>query len=408
MQRSIIENLGLGALALILGFLVWIGATFQDNPPTTEAFAEPIPIEIINRPQGWLVRKQSAESVRVQVRGRQDSLDRLTQNSFRATVDLAGLETGLHEVPVDVQVSDRSVTIIQQDPPSISLTLDRQQEKELPVEVRVNDPDSIPMGYTSRPPEVEPKTVRVSGPESLVDQVNRATVSIWLQGAKSTVEKDQAVRLLDAEGDTVEGLKPDPLLVTVRVPIDQELGFRDVTVRAVITGTPASGYWVSNILVQPSTLTVFGLPSTLDNIGGFLETVPIDISDAKSDLVKKVPLDLPRGISVLSEEAQQGVQVEVQISAIVGGQTIQRQIEKQGLSLGLKATISPEMVDVILSGPLPVLQDLSPEDVKVVVDLFGLTVGTHKVTPEAVLVPEGLEVVNIVPDTVEVNIQLGP
>jgi hypothetical protein len=63
-------------------------------------------------------------------------------------------------------------------------------------------------------------------------------------------------------------------------------------------------------------------------------------------------------------------------------------------------------VDVILSGPLPALQELQPDDVQVILDLFGLGTGTHKVTPQVIL-PEGLglEVKSIVPDIVEVTIE---
>ena len=408
MQRSIFENLGLAGLALILSFLVWIGATFEENPPTTRRFASPIPIEVINRPQGWIVRNQSAEQVRVEVRGREDALTRLTVNSFRAVANLSGLGDGLHEVPVEVALGDRSVTIVSRDPPSISLMLDRQEEKTLAVQVSVIDLETVPLGYSARPPTVEPKEVKVVGPKALVDRVSNATVSVLVQGSKTTVERKPTVRLSDEAGNTVEGLRAEPNSVAVQVPIEQDVGFRDVTVRAIVTGSPAPGYWVSNILVQPPTLTIFGLPSTLAQIGGFLETAPIDITDARADLVKRVPLNLPSGISLLSEEGQQAVQVTVQISAIVGGQTIQREVAFQGLSLGLKATVSPTTVDVILSGPVPVLQELNPEDVRIVVDLFGLTVGTHKVPGRAVLVPEGLQVVSIVPDVVEVIIELGP
>ena len=408
MHKSILEQLGLAGLAFILAFLVWMGAAFEDNPPTTQELSDAIPIELVGRPQGWIVRNQSAEYVHVEVRGRQDSLKRLTVNSFRATADLTGLTEGLHEIAVTVELSDKAVTIVAQEPPAISLTLDRQGEKILPVQISVMDADSVPLGYTSRAPTSDPSEIKVSGPKALVDQVTEARTNIWLRGAKTTVESKTSVRLLDESGNLVADLKPDPALVTISVPVEQDLGFRDVSVRAVITGTPASGYWVSNILVQPTTLTVFGLPSTLEKTGGFLETTPIDISDAKADLVKRVQPNLPPGISVLSEEAQQGIQVTVEISAIVGGQTIRKQATVQGLSLGLKASISPEMVDVILSGPLPVLQDLVPEDVQVVVDLFGLSVGTHRVVPQVILVPEGLQAVSIVPDAVEVHIELGP
>ncbi len=408
MRGSLVENIGLGVLALMLALLVWMGATFQDNPPKTQLFAEPIPIELINRPRGWIVRNQSATVVRVEVRGRQDSLNLLTTSSFRATADLAGLETGLHQVPVEVECSDRSVSIIAQDPPAISLTLDQEESKEISVQVIIMDKENMPIGYTYRTPTVQPSFVTVVGPKSLVDEVTQATVSVWLQGSKSTVERRLTPRLLSAEGRTVEGLTPDPSTVTVQVPIEQELGFRDVTIRANITGTPASGYWISNLTVQPSTATIFGTPAALSALEGFLDTAPVDVSGAKANLVKTVPLSLPAGISVLSQEAQRGVQVTVEISAIVGGQTVQRGIVKQGLSLGLKASLSPTVVDVILSGPLPLLQELKPDEVQVIVELFGLSVGNHKLTPQAILVPEGLQIVKIVPDTINVTIELGP
>jgi hypothetical protein len=58
---------------------------------------------------------------------------------------------------------------------------------------------------------------------------------------------------------------------------------------------------------------------------------------------------------------------------------------------------------VILSGPLPRLQSLTAQDVKVIADLFGLEPGMHKVKP-TIVVPEGLSVESVLPDTVEVEI----
>ncbi|MDP2976486.1 MAG: hypothetical protein Q8N45_09800, partial [Anaerolineales bacterium] len=66
--------------------------------------------------------------------------------------------------------------------------------------------------------------------------------------------------------------------------------------------------------------------------------------------------------------------------------------------------VSPENVDVILSGPLPVLDTLAPSDVHVVIDVKGLGVGTHHLTPTVPMVIAGVTVESILPGTVEVII----
>ena len=60
-------------------------------------------------------------------------------------------------------------------------------------------------------------------------------------------------------------------------------------------------------------------------------------------------------------------------------------------------------VEVILSGPLPLLDTLEPDDVRVVLDLFGLTAGTHQIEPQ-IVVPEGVTAQSINPATVQVEI----
>jgi len=61
-------------------------------------------------------------------------------------------------------------------------------------------------------------------------------------------------------------------------------------------------------------------------------------------------------------------------------------------------------VDVILSGPVPVLNTLSPTDVRVVVDLTGYEAGTYQFIPEVIILPEQVEKVSMLPSTVEVTI----
>ncbi|HEX7588635.1 MAG TPA: hypothetical protein VF478_09995, partial [Anaerolineae bacterium] len=134
---------------------------------------------------------------------------------------------------------------------------------------------------------------------------------------------------------------------------------------------------------------------------GFVETVPIDITGGTADVSRRAVLSLPEGLSVLNNE---GITVQVSVTPILGGQTVRRKVTIQGLARGLTASVSPDSVDVIISGPVPTLQALGPEDVQISVDSTGQTPGVYVVKPRVLQVPDPLKVQSIVPETVQVTV----
>jgi YbbR domain-containing protein len=64
----------------------------------------------------------------------------------------------------------------------------------------------------------------------------------------------------------------------------------------------------------------------------------------------------------------------------------------------------PQTVDVIISGPLPVLDALTPQDVIVTVDVTGLELGTHQLVPAVDVLVGNVLVESILPGTIEVVI----
>jgi YbbR domain-containing protein len=81
-------------------------------------------------------------------------------------------------------------------------------------------------------------------------------------------------------------------------------------------------------------------------------------------------------------------------------------VEIGGLANEYTATVSPLTVDVIVSGPLPVLDTLTRQDVLVTVDLSGLGPGTHQVIPKVEILISNVTVESILPNTIEVVISL--
>ncbi len=406
--QRLLSNLSTGLLALFLAVIVWVVAVYEKAPPRTDMLRESVPIQILDLSQNLIITNPILTEVKVEVRALADTWEQLRSSDFEATIDLLGLGAGQHDVPVVVTTLLQDVAVLDRQPSSITVNLEEIAERQIRVRVRTLDEEFVPLGYVTRLPEANPEQVKISGPKSSLEKVVEAIIEVSVRDARDTVTKEDTPVLLDETGRRVRGLTITPETVSVSVVIERQGGYRDVAVRAAIEGSPASGYWVSNISVQPVLVTLWGEQSVIEALPGLVNTDAIDVSGATGDVMKRVGLDVPEGVLTLGEgSGPQGVLVRISIQPLLGGRTIYgAAVEIRGLRLGLTAQASPATVDIILSGPLPALQEVEPEDVQVILSLVGLDRGTHKVTPIAIL-PEGLglEVKSIVPDIVEVTIE---
>ncbi len=404
-MRNVLESIASAVLAIILALLVWMAAVNEQNPITAGTFGEPIPVEIVNKPVGldFVNPTQITEYVQVSIRAPRSAWNTLKGSDFRAVVDLAGLSEGTHDLPITVKCSDASVRVQGVQPSRLTVRLERVLEKVFEVKVRIMDDPAL--GYEALTPTVEPPTVKVIGPASRVAQVQTVVADVYLRRTKTSIQRDVVVSARDAQDNVVTLLTSIvPPQVSVTIPVEQKLGYRDVSVSVIRKGQVARGYRITGISVDPSIVTIVGSPLAVSQLPGYVETLPLDITGATADIKARVGLVLPQGISILGDQT---VSVTVSVAPIIDSITIQRPVSIQGLHLGYTAQTSPSTVDVILSGPLPKLEALSVEDVRVVVDLFGLEPGVHKVVAQA-FAPEGLTVESVLPDTIEVEIKAPP
>jgi YbbR domain-containing protein len=305
---------------------------------------------------------------------------------------------------VNVQITPHLVRLISQDPEHLTITLDSIITQVFQVNLKVSgDP---PVGYQAQSPLVDPTEVTVTGPESLISHVAEVRVAMDITNANQTIVKDITPLLLDAEGRVVSGLTVSPESVKITQPISLLGGYRYVIVRAVSVGQVVNGYRLTNIFVTPVGVVVFSSdPELVNNLPGYVETQPIDLSGKKDDFETLVELNLPAGISVVGDSK---VLVQVSLASIESSLAISLPVEMIGLAPGLEAIPSPATVDVILSGPVPILNTLGPTDVRVVVDLTGYAVGTYQFIPQVNILPDTVQKVSMLPATVEVTITTVP
>jgi YbbR domain-containing protein len=396
--RWLLDNLSNMLLSIVLAVLVWIVAVQQANPNIERAFPVSIPIVTQNIPAGMITYAESARSVRVTLSAPQSTWDGLTPERLAAMIDLSDQPTGTVRLNVQVSVDDRIARVTKIEPAAISLKLEPLAEVQVPVAITVVGEPAL--GYAAKPVQTTPPQVSVRGAASLVQQVANASGQISIQDARAEISRTVAVLPRDVNGQSVPFVSLIPSNTLVAIGMQQLGGFRDLAVKIDLQGTVAPGFLIANVSVKPQIVTVFGSPTTLDALPGFIETEPVTVSNATIDFDNRVRLNLPSGVSMLGDPT---VQVNVKINPIESSVTIQRPATIQGLLPGFTATLSPESIDVILSGPVVDLEGLHPEDVQVLLNLFSLSLGTHQVTPD-VIVPNGITVASILPATIQVTI----
>jgi len=397
--RRLWENLGTLILALIVAAMVWVVALDEENPLEENPFSQPVPIQLINPPANMILLNPTvAGSTEITLRAPRLVWQTLSLSQFHVVADLANLGPGTHEVPLQAQVDAASTRITRLEPDTITVTLEELISRDCPITVEQRG--TLALGYAAGAPQLSISTVTLSGPASAVQSVAACVVRLSLDGLKQDFNSPLTVRPVDAEGNVVNGVTITPDNATVIIPITQQQGFRDVAVKAVITGLVASGYQVTSITVVPQVITLSSSdPSIVEGVPGFVDTTPLDITGATDDVVQRVALVLPEGV-----DGPDSVLVEVNVAAIEFSLTVQRGLDIRGLAPSLGAILSPSAVDVILLGPLPLLDNLTLEDVRVILDLQGLGPGTYQVTPQVLLLSDRLRAENVLPGLIEVVI----
>jgi hypothetical protein len=100
--------------------------------------------------------------------------------------------------------------------------------------------------------------------------------------------------------------------------------------------------------------------------------------------------------------------VRLSIAAREGTLPITLPIEFVGLTPEMQAASSPETVDLVLAGPLPILNNLRPVEIRVIANLSGLEPGVHQVAPMVDLLPNQVKVVSMLPETMVITISPAP
>ncbi|HPR34850.1 MAG TPA: CdaR family protein [Anaerolineaceae bacterium] len=389
--------------ALILAIIVWVSSVTASDPNQVITYETPVKLEILGQNPDLVITYQEVEGVTVTLKAPRSVHTRLANDPglISANINLSGLEAGDHNLIPEVLVDLRPVQVVEVSPASVDLSLEKVASKTLPI--GLIQTGTLPVGYQTRNAKLSQSEAKLVGPESLVQTVVEIAATINISELTTNINRTIDLKPLDEAGVVVNGVVLSPNRVDVSIDVEQLVGYRNVFVKIVTSGSVAQGYHLTGIVVNPPTLTVYASdPDLISVMPAFIETEPVNLNGAQQSFESRVGFQLPEGIVVIGE---QSVLVSVGVEAIYNStQILGVPVSAINLAEGLQVTLSPLTVDVYISGPMNLLENIGTTSVFVTLDLTGLTEGTYQLSPKVELDRPELRLDSTLPGLIEVVI----
>lgn len=269
----------------------------------------------------------------------------------------------------------------------------RESQLSLPVSVSFR---ALPAGYLIVNSSPDFINLQVSGPSTLLSLLDPGRLGLRLDLSGVT------------QGQTEFKIGPQMFNVPRQVSIDRispasitinvdRLVSREVPVHVTVSGSPATYFAVASSDANPAAVTVTGPSQTVARLDR-IETQPLDLNSASSDVERAVALIGPSNLVRLSSTR---VQVRARIHEVLADREF-RGVELKVRDAAYKFRLQPRHINIAVRGPASKMSALKLDD-SVFVDANGATPGSHEL-PVQIDLPAGIELVRESPKKVKLRV----
>ena len=386
--QSFFNNAALLLLSLGLGVIIWATAVREANPLETKEFALAISWSL---PTNKILLNTPPTTVNVTIQAPRTLLEQVTQDDLMAVIDLAELNLGRNEgVAIEIQENEQKfsvaeweqVNVVGQFPRTTAIELDAFVYRTVPIKLIMNG--DVARTHQISAKMTEPLEVNLSGPATFVNSNAEARTDIFLNGERETIQRNRQLNFYDQQGNVTSlsnnGITASTQVALVTVQIAEQPGIASLPVVVNWQGKVADGYRFLGATAEPRTIFLRGDPDVIKSLSS-VTTESFDISGLRQSVTERLRLILPDDVRI-DDEQLPSVVVEVEVEPILTTQTYEVVPVLVGLSADLTATLTTTSTVVVLYGPQEALNAITPETIRVDVDLLAITeVGDYRLEP---------------------------
>lgn len=372
------KDLVIKIISILTAILIWFLVLDQDNPFEEKTIAVPLSsnVEVLRQNNLQIVGASLPTSIDVKIKGRRQKIAGVTANDFKVTIDLSEVnESGTQRIPINTPqyTGDQDILISGINPTAITLNFEKIVGKQYPVTVEYTG--KLPAGYELINVKVDPSNVILQEKESSISQVGKVVAQINLDNIQDSNEIVMRATVLDTEGNTLKQFENQvPIIVNFDL-------VKRVPVTATTKGEPAVDWYLKEIKYTLNEVRVLGTRSVLDGIGR-LSAEPIDISGQTGNIKIPLSLTLPKGVSLLKEDA------DALMADVILDRLITKNVNVSANTITIhpadttgtkKYSITDETIPITIKGKPDSVNAVKSSDIKLSIQVDNLEEGTHEV-----------------------------
>lgn len=407
-KYKIFNNFGLKLLAVVFAVVIWI-AVINVSDPVINTSYEDIPVIVTNTEgittNGKVYELTSDSTVSISVSAKRSVQDYLSEDNFKAIVDLEDYDEQTGLVPIRVECNKYSGQIESMKSKSeyASVNIEEMLRKQFVITpVVTGDPEE---GYVVGTVSTAENIVRISGAQSAVAEIKRVTAEVSVTGLSSDVNTSVDLKLYDKNDKQITDTNLIKNISTVAMSV-QILATKELPLRFSTSGVPKEGYGISGeVKANKETVVIAGKATSLSYLNSVdITSAAVKVDGADKDLEIEVDLTryLPEGITLADAENDRIVSVYVPIEEVATRdfEMHTNAVKMQGLPEGFASEIidSDDTITIRVEGFASQINAMKVNNVKLSVDwkaymsansMDKIKEGRYRV-PLTVEVPDGI------------------
>ena len=363
-------------LSLLIAVIFWFFVDSEQGHNTTQTYYN-IPVEFIGETdtlpsRGLMLTTGADATVDLELRGPRTVISDLSREDITLQVDLTSITaTGTFSMTYDLLLPDEiprsSVTTERASRSTITVTIEELFEKTVPVKVSVAGEVADGYIYMAERMIAEPSELTLSGREEDVDQVVSAQVMLDLSGATSSVNQEFDYILLDGQGNEVSGenITVSSRRIEISAPV-----YLVKTLELTVDFTESPGSALEDLqdwYLGVTSIEVAGEAANLEGVDDIL-LATVDLSTLLSDTEMPLEITIPAGCVNISGITSTTLTILFKDTLETRAFTVSN-ISAIGLSQTQNFSRKTNSVEVHLPGDAQELEQVTADDIRIVVDL---------------------------------------